>query len=94
MNLPKAITPKLISQFEKATGLTFINDNTTKGNVCFAENADLRPEFKSTFRKADIENYILGLPQTQNTQNITFPKDVKIFWEVVDLGKGLKGKIF
>jgi hypothetical protein len=84
MNLPKAITPKLISQFEKATGLAFVSDESSKGNVCFADNPNLRPEFKSTFRKADIKNYVLGLPQKQH---ISLPKDADTFWKIVDLGK-------
>jgi hypothetical protein len=91
MNLPKSIAPKLISQFEKATGLTFINDDKAEGNVCYANNSKLRPEFKSTFRKKDIKNYILGL---QQSQNITVPHDADTFWKIVGLGKGLKGKIF
>jgi len=91
MNLPKSITPKLISQLEKATGLTFVSDEASKGNVCFADNPNLRPEFKSTFRKADIENYLLGLAHSQNIIEI---KDAETFWKIVDLGKGLKSKIF
>lgn len=81
------ITLKLITQFEKATGLAFISDNTSEGNVCFANNIELRSEFKSTFRKNDIENYLLGLSQSQNIQELTLPQDADTFWEIVDLGR-------
>jgi len=82
MNLYKAITPKLIAQIEKATGLIFIKDNVAEGNVCYANNVALRPEFKSSFRKFDVENYIMGLYKLQNTQKITLPKDATTFWEI------------
>jgi len=59
MNFIKPLTPKLITQFEKATSLTFIKDDVPEGNVCYADNPDLRPEFKSSFRPSDVENYIL-----------------------------------
>jgi hypothetical protein len=78
---------KLISRFEKATGLIFINENEAEGNVCYANDAVLRSEYKTTFTEKDIKNYILGLSQTQNTQNITLPKDAETFWEIVDMGR-------
>jgi len=65
-------------------GLTFISDESSKGNVCFANDATLRPDFKTTFTEKDLKHYILGLPQTQN---ITLPKDAATFWEIVDLGR-------
>jgi len=74
-----SITPKLIAQFEKATGLTFVSDDSSDGEVCFANNADLRSEFKSIFRKSDIENYLLGLSKSQNIRDLTLPKDAETF---------------
>ena len=82
MKLSKTITPKLISQFEKATELTFINENEVAGNVCYANDATLRPDFKTTFTEKDLKHYILGLPQTQN---LTLPKDAATFWKTIDL---------
>lgn len=92
MSFPTLITPKLIAQFEKATGLTFISDETLKGNVCFADNPELRTEFKTTFRKSDIENYLLGLSQSEKLQDLTLPKDANLFWELVNLGKEFRDK--
>jgi len=83
MSVSLNITPNLIAQFEKATGLTFLSDDTPEGNVCFANNPDLRSEFKSTFRKIDIENYIFGLSQSQNIRDIAMPKDAQPFWKIV-----------
>ncbi len=77
------MTLKLISQLEKATGLTLVNDDETEGNVCFANDTALRPAFKTTFTEKDIKNYILGLTQSQN---ITVPKDAENFWKIAGLG--------
>ena len=82
MDFYKNITPKLIAQIEKATGLIFIKDGVAEGNVCYANNAALRPEFKSSFRKSDVEDYIMGLFQLHNTQKITLPKDASTFWKI------------
>jgi len=81
------ITPKIIAQFEEATSLTFIKDNVSEGNVCYADNPDLRPDYKTTFRKIDVENCILGLTQSQKNGDLIVPKDAETFWEIVDLGK-------
>ena len=81
------VTSELINLFEKATGLTFINENEANGNVCFANNPELRPDFKTTFTIKDIKNYLLGL---KKTQNITGPNDAEAFWKIVGFGKGLK----
>jgi len=84
MNHYNTISPKLISRFEKATGLTFIDENEANGDVCFANNPDLRSDFKTTFTKRDIKKYILGLSKRKN---IIVPKDAKSFWKTGTLGK-------
>jgi len=89
MSVSQNITPQIIVQFERVTGLTFISDDTSEGNVCFANNPELRPEFKSTFRKSDIKNYLLGLSQSKKKQKITLPKDAQTFWKIVGFGKEL-----
>jgi len=83
MDFYKNITPKLIAEIEKATGLIFIKDDVAEGNVCYANSAALRPEFKSTFTEKDLKHYIMGLTQKQNTQKITLPEDAKTFWKIV-----------
>ena len=52
-------------------------------DVCYATYPNLRPEFKSTFTKEDVKNYILGLGLPQN---FIVPKDAATFWEIVDIG--------
>ena len=92
MSLSISVTSKLIVQFEKATGLTFISDDTPEGNVCFADNHELRAEFKSTFRKSDVENYFLGLSQIRQNNDLAIPQDAETFWDLADLGKELNLK--
>jgi len=93
MEFSKNITPKIISQFEKATDLTFISDIEAEGNVCFADNPELRSEFKTFFRLLDLKNYHYGLTRTKDYKDLSelkLPKNTNEFWELVKLGKEIR----
>jgi len=77
------ITSDLITSIAKATKLLFVYDADVEGEVCYATDPNLRSEFKATFTKEDVENYILGLGPSQN---FITPKDAATFWEIVDTG--------
>ena len=79
----------IIRQFENKLGLSYISESSAETNLCFANNDDIRTEFKQTFTAIDILDYIesfLHTLTTHNISNIPYPKDTKIFWKMVELG--------
>ena len=47
-----------ICELAKQLDLTYVNYERTNGNVCFNDNRDVRPEFRTSFNKVDLLNYI------------------------------------
>ena len=83
------ITPEIIQQFKTKLGLSYISENSIEGNLCFANNSELRQEFKLTFTNNDILNYINAFcDESMNnaTYKIPYPKDTLTFWKCVETG--------
>lgn len=95
---------EMVQKTANCLGLTFINEKEFRGNVCFANNNEVRPEFRETFSQRDLLNYcyaILASTKYRNTNleflkadlsNISIPTDSNKFWKLVQMGKEL-GKI-
>lgn len=85
---------ELAEKISKALELLFINQNEPEGNVCFANSNELCPEFKETFTSVDLMNYEFAVLHSEKYKDFIssdlIPKDRKIFWEMVALGKMLK----
>ena len=85
---------ELAEKISNALGLLFINQNEPEGNVCFANSNELRPEFKETFTSVDLINYEFAVLHSDKYKDFIssdlVPKERKIFWELVALGKKLK----
>lgn len=85
---------ELAENISKALGLLFINQNEPEGNVCFVNSNELRPEFKETFTSVDLMNYEFAVLHSEKYKDFIssdlVPKERKIFWELVALGKKLK----
>lgn len=85
----------LADKIAKELGLTFINQKTSEGNLCFAKNnEELRPEFKEIFTASDLSNYEFALLYSEKYKadliHDLLPKDRAIFWKLVTLGNNLK----
>lgn len=88
----------LTNQISQKLKLTFISENETNGNVCFANNPDLRDAFKTSFTQTDVNDYICAVfhsikyrAMSKKESEITFknfpiPKDADTFWRLVLLG--------
>jgi 5-formyltetrahydrofolate cyclo-ligase len=65
-------------------GLYFINTNSVQGNLCFAENREVRSDYKSVFNKEDVLEHILPqlLFRTVNLEQdeVRLPDDVHHFF--------------
>lgn len=96
------LNPEIIKQISNQLGLKHILKTEVQGNLCFANNQEIRPEFKQTFTNEDILNYItavLHLPIHEaqykeslktNSCKIPYPKDPKTFWELVKIGSEIQ----
>lgn len=88
-----ALKDEIVRQFEIKLGLSYLSEKTPQGNLCFVNNKEMRSDFKQTFTKIDILNYIsafLHLPIHKDFLKIPYPKDTKAFWELVKSGAEIK----
>ncbi len=99
------LNPEITNQFAKTLGLVYVSSKEPDGNLCFANNDEVRSEFKLTFTSKDIINYIAAVlhapiftAQQQkflktNSSIIPYPKDPEIFWELVEIGSKMRSII-
>ncbi|WP_317134791.1 type ISP restriction/modification enzyme [Psychroserpens ponticola] len=92
----------IVNDIAKALGLTFVPEQTTAGNVCFANNTELRADYKTSFAPIDLLDYIYAVlhsPTYRETYKeflkidfprVPYPKDQNTFWELVKLGGELR----
>jgi hypothetical protein len=91
------INIEIINQIANTLGLLFINPKEREGNVCFANNQDLRPEFKQSFTLLDLLDFSFTVLNSriyrqgkQDFLEIPIPSDSCIFWELVQIGSNLR----
>lgn len=96
-------TPETFHKIADVLALTFNNENENESNVCFANNKDLRYEFKDSFSAEDVLNClyaVLNLEVENSTIDLIAiqkivksnqkPEIQKTFWELVEIGKKVK----
>lgn len=94
--------PEIIADISRRLGLTFTNEKETEGNLCFANNPDLRDEFKDSFNSTDLFDYIYAMLYAPTYREkyieflktdspiVPYPKDASTFWKLVTLGSELR----
>lgn len=83
---------KLRSSFinEMATklNLIYLEKSQDKGNLCYLNDKNIRPEFRTSFGKRDIVNLIKNEFQRDhfdlNSDEIHFPDNSAHFWELIN----------
>ncbi|KDN55608.1 type ISP restriction/modification enzyme [Flavobacterium seoulense] len=86
---------------EKIIQIPFVADEFENGAVCFANDEEVRADFKLQFTAFDVVNYVYGilfkLYLKENIENasilnlkIPFPADADFFWKYSDFGKKLR----
>lgn len=73
----------LIAAIAKSTRLEYTPD-APDANVCLATADDVRPEYRLTFTKADVNAYLHAIAQSHDTPP---HPDADTFWKMVLLGK-------
>lgn len=93
------LTEETINQIAHKTGLHFILEKDPEGNVCMANNKELRAEFRQTFSPIDILDYAYAILHSSDFRstskknsktNFPYPKNAEIFWELAELGSQIK----
>jgi len=86
----------------KSLGLTFVPEKEPEGNVCMANNGEVRSEFKQSFATTDLLNYIYAVFHSPNywekykeclkidIHRVPFPADAVEFWKLVEMGGELR----
>jgi len=94
-----ALTQEIINQMAKKMGLNFILIKDPEGNVCMANNKEVRPEFRQNFSVIDILDYMYAIFHSSNFNsaekesfriNFQYPNNAEVFWELTELGSQLK----
>lgn len=93
---------ELINQITKTLGLNFVSEQETEGNVCFANNPDLRVDYRTSFATLDLLDYMYAVLQSPTYRGkykaslkidfprIPYPRDAETFWTLVKLGGELR----
>ena len=92
---------EIVNEIAKGLGLQFTPEKED-GNVCLANDKDVRSEFRTTFAPIDLLDYIYAVlhsPTYRETYKeflkidfprVPYPKDSNIFWQLVQLGGELR----
>ena len=83
----------LLSKIEQTVNLIFIKEENI--NVCFANNNEVRPEYKQSFRIIDLLDYMYAFAHSseyQKLQKIIISLEVKVFWKLVKIGAYLRNE--
>ncbi|MDT7829497.1 DUF4918 family protein [Pricia sp. S334] len=91
-----------IRNIEKNLGLTFVPENGEAGNVCLARSPEVRDEYRETFQRQDILDYVYAVVHSprylkknkelsnNDTYKISYPNDQDRFWMLAGLGAQLR----
>lgn len=89
---------EIVNQIAEKLGLTFVPEKEPEGNVCMANNKEVRDDFKNTFAPIDILDYIYAVlhsPTYREKYNeflkidfprVPYPKNRETFWQLIKLG--------
>ncbi|WP_433829094.1 hypothetical protein [Flavobacterium anhuiense] len=82
----------IINKFSGHLGLLFLEEQES-GNVCFANNDEVRPEYRQSFKLIDLLDYIYAYMHSSffnESQNIILTSDTNLFWKLVRIGSGFR----
>ena len=96
------LNTEMVNKIAKQLGLAFVPEKELEGNVCMANNDEIRPEFRQTLAPIDVLDYIYAVLHSPTYREkykeflkidfpkIPYPKDSKTFWELVALGSQIR----
>ena len=90
---------QVLKTIESIIETPFVEDEFESGSVCFANDEDLRANFKLQFTIYDVVNYVYGVCQLHLEKNekleisllkIPYPVNADLFWKHSNGGKKLR----
>ncbi|QKJ62526.1 type ISP restriction/modification enzyme [Flavobacterium sp. M31R6] len=93
------LTEEIINQIAHKINLHFILAKDPEGNVCMANNNEIRSEFRQTFSPMDILDYAYAILHSSSFHsadkkilktNFPYPKNADIFWKLAEIGSKIK----
>lgn len=91
----------IVKDIEKALGLSFVAE-LEDGNLCYANNAEVRLDYRTTFAPIHLLDYIYAVLHSPGYREkykeflkidfprVPYPKHPKSFWKLVELGGQLR----
>jgi hypothetical protein len=92
------LNPQIVKQIAEGLGISFVPEKEQEGNVCLANNEEVRPEYRTTFAPIDLLDYIYAVLHSPayrerykefleiDFPRVPYPKDAVVFWKLVELG--------
>jgi hypothetical protein len=86
---------EMVRKLGDILGLHFLSQKSERGNVCFADSVEVRPQFRETFTSIDFLDYVCAIllsgshaepKQSNNTHFIYRTEYTSRFWEMVEIG--------
>lgn len=96
------LNEEIVQQVSEKMGLTFVPEKEKEGEVCFADNPELKPEFRQGFAPIDLLDYIYAVLHSPSYRDkykeflkidfprVPYPEDAATFWKLVALGGELR----
>ncbi|MCB0537905.1 MAG: hypothetical protein KDE33_10320 [Bacteroidetes bacterium] len=76
-----------IDKMNQDLGLTYVEGGNKSGNLCYQNTPELQAEYKITFSKLDVINYLCAVLNIDifcvEKDAVLFPKDGATFWKSV-----------
>lgn len=86
--------PEIVDELSGRLELVFLDQRDDEGNLCFMDNDEVRPEFRTLFTATDVKYYLIGLfasgisTEANNlTDDFPFPENATSFWKYVSEGR-------
>lgn len=88
--------------FQSRFGLSFVPEKEPEGTVCYLNNPEVRADYKFTFTRLDVLDYIYAVMLSRSFRekytaidgkefpSVPFPRNSETFWKVVELGGKLR----
>lgn len=86
----------IFNTIENILQIPFVEGKFEAGSVCFANDEEVRADFKLQFTTFDVMNYVYGIYQLHWEENqkielsvlkIPYPENADFFWKYANIGK-------
>jgi len=84
------LSRNIIKKIEDLLNISYLKTTIFKGNLCFENNSEVKPEFRTVFTRTDVIFYVNALLNKAilniETDTIQLPNSSASFWKMVKNG--------